>query len=169
VTTTRLEILSTEADTVTLRVDCSAGFYVRSLAHDLGERLGVGAHLTALRRTRVGDFGLEHAVPLEAVERDPRRAAESMVPPGDMLPHLATVTLTAAGVDRARHGRDLGPEDVAQRLAVTPEPPAASSRRAVPQLAPAPFVKLLDPAGDLIAIAQPTAAGGLLHPALVLV
>ena len=41
-----------EADRVTLRVDCSAGFYVRSLAHDLGERLGIGAHLAALRRTR---------------------------------------------------------------------------------------------------------------------
>jgi tRNA pseudouridine55 synthase len=169
VTTTRLEILSTEVDTVTLRVDCSAGFYVRSLAHDLGERLGVGAHLTALRRTRVGDFGLEQAVPLETVEGDPGRAAESMVPPGEMLPHLATVTLTAVGVDRAKHGRDLGPEDIAQRPAASPEPPAARSDRAAPRPTSTLFVKLLDPAGDLIAIAQPTAANGVLHPALVLV
>ena len=155
VTTHRLEIVSTEADTVTLRVDCSAGFYVRSLAHDLGERLGVGAHLTALRRTRVGDFGLERAMHLEALERDPGLAAGSMVPPGDMLPHLATVTLTAAGVDRAKHGRDLGPADIAQSRVPGPRSPL--------------FVKLLDQAGDLIAIAQPIAAGGLLHPALVLV
>ena len=46
----------------TLRVDCSAGFYVRSLAHDLGERLGTGAHLAALRRTRSGDFTLDDAI-----------------------------------------------------------------------------------------------------------
>ena len=60
------------AITVTLRVDCSAGFYIRSLAHDLGERLGVGAHLAALRRTRSGDFGLDRAVALDAAERDPQ-------------------------------------------------------------------------------------------------
>ncbi len=54
---------------MTLRVDCSAGFYVRSLAHDLGERLGTGAHLAALRRTRSGDFTLADAVPLDAAER----------------------------------------------------------------------------------------------------
>ena len=176
VTTHRLEIVSTEADTVTLRVDCSAGFYIRSLAHDLGERLGVGAHLTALRRTRVGDFGLERAVHLDAVERDPIRAAGSMVPLRDMLPHLATVTLTAAGVDRAKHGRDLGPEDITPHAAIsrersTPSPqfPGPSPESPVPSTASLHFVKLLDPSGELIAIAQPTAAGSLLHPALVLV
>ena len=57
VTAHRIQILIVEADTVTLRVDCSAGFYIRSLAHDLGERLGVGAHVTALRRTRIGEIG----------------------------------------------------------------------------------------------------------------
>ncbi|HEV2886626.1 MAG TPA: tRNA pseudouridine(55) synthase TruB [Jatrophihabitans sp.] len=46
-------------------VDCSSGTYVRALARDLGERLGVGGHLTALRRTRVGVFGLEQALTLE--------------------------------------------------------------------------------------------------------
>jgi tRNA pseudouridine55 synthase len=158
VTTYGLEIIAIEAETVTLRVHCSAGFYIRSLAHDLGERLGVGAHLRALRRTRVGDFDLERAVDLDMVERDPSRAADSMVSLGDMLPQLSTVTLTAAGVDRAKHGRDLGPADIA----LSPQPPVPSPQS--PR-----FVKLLDPAGELIAIAQPTAAGSLLHPALVLV
>jgi tRNA pseudouridine55 synthase len=154
VTTHGLEILAIEGETMRLRVHCSAGFYIRSLAHDLGERLGVGAHLTALRRTRVGDFDLDRAIELDAVERDPSRAAESIVPLGDMLPQLATITLTAAGVDRAKHGRDLGPEEI-----TSPVPSRQSPH----------FVKLLDPAGELIAIAQPTAAGSLLHPALVLV
>jgi tRNA pseudouridine55 synthase len=80
VTTSRLEIVAIEADTVTLRVDCSAGFYVRSLAHDLGERLGVGAHLAALRRTRTGDFGLDRALALDAAQSDPQRAAGALVP-----------------------------------------------------------------------------------------
>jgi tRNA pseudouridine55 synthase len=169
VTTHGLEILAVAAETVTLRVHCSAGFYIRSLAHDLGERLGVGAHLTALRRTRVGDFDLERAIQFEAVERDPSRAAEAMVPLAAMLPHLETVTLTAAGANRARHGCDLGPADIAlrpaigqQRPTLCPHPPVTSPQSPL-------FVKLLDPAGELVAVAQPTEAGSLLHPALVLV
>src|SRR5262249_43129889 len=64
VTAHAIDVISAEADCVTLRVDCSAGFYVRSLAHDLGQRLGVGAHLAGLRRTRAGDFTLAQALPL---------------------------------------------------------------------------------------------------------
>lgn len=53
-------------------VDCSTGTYIRALARDLGAALGVGGHLTALRRTRVGPFGLDLAHTLEALEADPR-------------------------------------------------------------------------------------------------
>ena len=64
-----------DGDTVTLRVDCSAGFYVRSLAHDLGVRLGTGAHLAGLRRTRSGDFTLQRQRrPGRARARSRRRA-----------------------------------------------------------------------------------------------
>ena len=75
-----------DGDSVTLRVDCSAGFYVRSLAHDLGDRLGTGAHLAALRRTRSGDFTLRDSVALDAVERDRDGAATRFVPLARMLP-----------------------------------------------------------------------------------
>src|SRR6185436_11839904 len=95
VTVYRLEIESIEADCVTLSVDCSAGFYVRSLAHDLGERLGIGGHLASLRRTRTGDFTVDQAVSLDTVERDPQYAIDAMIAPADMLPGLASVTLTA--------------------------------------------------------------------------
>lgn len=53
-------------------VSCSSGTYIRSLARDLGEALGVGGHLTALRRTEVGPFALRDAVPLDSLETDPR-------------------------------------------------------------------------------------------------
>jgi tRNA pseudouridine55 synthase len=52
-------------------VECSSGTYVRALARDLGAALGVGGHLTALRRTRVGPFAIEHARTLDALEADP--------------------------------------------------------------------------------------------------
>jgi tRNA pseudouridine55 synthase len=153
VTVHRLEIVSVEADSVTLQLDCSAGFYVRSLAHDLGQRLGVGGHLAALRRTRSGDFTVEQAVSLETVERDPQHGFEAMVPLAEMLPAFASVTLTAEGVLRAVHGRELGPADTERGLAGG----AAS------------FVRLLDQSGQLVGIAEPVGSTSLLHPSVVLV
>jgi tRNA pseudouridine55 synthase len=163
VTASRLEIVSLDGDRVTLRVDCSAGFYIRSLAHDLGGRLGVGAHLTALRRTRTGDFGLDRAVPLDAAERDPQQAESAIVPLSGILLSWPSVTLTTDGVSRVGHGQDVRPSDQlsavgSQPSAMNPEPSAISHQ---------PFVRLLSPGGDLLAIAERTAAG-LLHPSVVL-
>jgi tRNA pseudouridine55 synthase len=153
VTVHRLEIVRVEPDRVTIRVDCSAGFYVRSLAHDLGARLGVGAHLAALRRTRSGDCRLEEAIPLAAAEAEPRQAIDRLIPLTRMLPGLAPVVLTAQGVRRAAHGRDLGPAEI-EHVEKGPYPL---------------FVRLLDPDGQLVGIAEPAAATGLLHPSVVLV
>ncbi len=76
VTVSRFEILerrrSDEAIDLDVHVECSSGTYVRALARDLGAALGVGGHLTALRRTRVGPFTLEHARTLDEVRADPR-------------------------------------------------------------------------------------------------
>jgi tRNA pseudouridine55 synthase len=160
VTTTRLDILAIEADTVTLSVDCSAGFFIRSLAHDLGERLGVGAHLAALRRTRVGDFGLDRALALDAAEREPQTATDALVPLAAMLPHLGGVTLTAAGAARVAHGQEVRLGDTVQVSTCSFQPSA---------LNPQPFVRLLDPSGELVAIAAQNPASGALHPSVVLV
>lgn len=60
-----LEMVSLDADILRLRVVCSKGTYIRALARDIGEALNSGAHLTALRRTRVGDYGLQQALSME--------------------------------------------------------------------------------------------------------
>jgi tRNA pseudouridine55 synthase len=153
VTVHRLEIVSVDADSVTLQLDCSAGFYVRALAHDLGQRLGVGGHLAALRRTRSGDFTVEQAISLETVERDPQHGFDAMIPLAEMLPAFASVTLTAEGVLRAVHGRELGPADTERGLAGRG----------------ASFVRLLDQSGQLIGIAEPVGSTSLLHPSVILV
>ena len=152
VTVHRLDVLSVDGDALSISLDCAAGFYVRALAHDLGQRLGVGAHLAALRRTRCGDYTLDDAVELDAAERDPAGAAAQVVPLSSLLPRMPVVSLTPAGVEGARHGRDLGPRDM------TPD-------AQVPN--PESFVRLFNPGGDLVAIAEP-ARGGLLHPFVVL-
>jgi tRNA pseudouridine55 synthase len=68
----RFDLVSRRGDDVEIRVTCSTGTYIRALARDVGEKLGVGAHLTALRRTRVGGFELGQARSLEALAEDLR-------------------------------------------------------------------------------------------------
>jgi tRNA pseudouridine55 synthase len=151
-----LDLLAVEGQQVMVRVHCSAGFYVRSLAHDLGTALGTGAHLSALRRTHSGEWTLADALPLEAADRDPALAAQHVIPLARMLTHLPSVALTADGVRRAAHGRDIGAADSSS---------AAGTRGSVPA---SPWVRLLDPEGNLVAIAEPAATAGLLHPSVVL-
>jgi tRNA pseudouridine55 synthase len=153
VTVHRLDIVVWEPDRVTLSLDCSAGFYVRSLAHDLGERLGIGAHLSALRRTRVGDFSVDCALPLDAVERNPAQAAAAVVPMAGMLPRLPEFTLTPEGVRRAMNGCDLGSGDGAPPRDLDPESP----------------VRLLDGAGALVGIARTASRPGFLHPSVIVI
>ncbi len=152
VTAHAITIVSVDGDRVTLTVDCSAGFYIRSLAHDLGERLGVGGHLVSLRRTRSGDFSLADAIDLDTTERQPQAAAARVIPLAGMLPGLAPVVLTPDGVHKALHGRELGPLDCASGFGVRD-----------------PLYRLLDEAGALIAIARPSSRPQILHPSVVLV
>ena len=85
VTIHALELLDFSGDQFTLRVSCSKGTYVRSLAMDIGAALGCGAHLCGLRRTRIGVFELDAAVTLAALEACDFEARASMLAPVDAL------------------------------------------------------------------------------------
>lgn len=98
------ELLRFEPPSVEFTVHCSTGTYIRALARDLGEALGVGAHLTSLRRTTVGPFDVTDAVSVEDLEQaDIVRAAR--VPPLAALSHLATVEVNEGEAARIRHGQ----------------------------------------------------------------
>ncbi|MEX1257322.1 MAG: tRNA pseudouridine(55) synthase TruB [Gemmatimonadota bacterium] len=75
---------------VRFRVRCSTGTYVRALARDLGERLGVGAHLVELRRLAIGPFRIEEALPYDLLG-DAARVAEAWLPPLGALAHLTRI------------------------------------------------------------------------------
>jgi len=92
-----------------VRVVCSAGTYIRTLAEDLGKQLGVGAHLVELRRTRAGSFEIADAITLEhLIELSESKVAESkMISPGAVLSHLPAIELTADEVTQTIHGIDL--------------------------------------------------------------
>lgn len=143
---------------VAVTLTCSAGYYVRALARDLGERLGTGGHLCGLRRTRSGASTLDRAVSLATIEATPERAADVLVPMADMLPQLPALRLTDAGATRARHGSWLGASDVAGSL--DPREGAAPGLGALST----PLVRLLSPGGVLLAIARCSTQSGASGP-----
>lgn len=153
VTVTHLERTGREADRLHLTVTVSAGFYVRALARDLGQALGCGAHLAALRRTRAGRFDVADALSLAEAERLGPDVAARILTPADALADLPAVTVTPQGLQRAVHGNPLGPEHLARGL---------SSLAAAGGGQP---VRVLDAEGRLLALAH--ARGGTLHPAVV--
>jgi tRNA pseudouridine55 synthase len=89
-----------------LDVACSTGTYVRALARDIGAALGVGAHLTALRRTAIGPHRVEDALTLETLT-DAARVREALIAPLDALADMPRLSLSEEELVRVRHGRAL--------------------------------------------------------------
>lgn len=143
-----------DAGTATVTMAVSAGYYVRSFAHELGETLGCGAHLAGLRRTRAGAYGLAQAVPWATVAAALRGGlADQVLPVEQMLTDLPEARLPAGLAEKVRHGQSV------QALLARPSTPGP--------------VRLVDESGHLIAVAEatiPTAAGGpsVLRPVVVL-
>ncbi|HKT95473.1 MAG TPA: tRNA pseudouridine(55) synthase TruB [Paraburkholderia sp.] len=108
VTILALEMIACALPDVTFRVTCSKGTYVRTLAEDIGETLGCGAHLVMLRRTGVGALTLEHAVTLDALTAVDEPARDAWLQPVDaLLSTFPAVTLNAEAARRFTHGQRL--------------------------------------------------------------
>lgn len=134
---------------LSLRVVCSAGTYVRVLAEEIGERLGTGAHLASLRRTRAGQFSIAEAVHLDELQE--RAAANILLPPDAALSSMPFVHLTDGEARRACQG-------VAVRFA-----PADAM-----ELSDGAFVRLRDEQGSLIAVGVYDAEARSLRPRVVI-
>ncbi len=156
VTVSELELVRYADGLARLRIVCSSGFYVRSLAHNLGERLGCGAHLETLRRTRAGEFSLASAVSLDVIEQEGPDGLARLIPMTELLSKLPHVVVNERGARRAAHGNALTAEDLWD-----------AERTSAPSAPPGP-VRVLDADGALLAIGQ-SASGGLLQPVVVLV
>ena len=145
-----LRILRMEGSEAAIRVHCSAGTYLRSIAHDAGQALGCGAYLKDLRRLRSGDFDIESARTLDqlAALSAEGRLAEALVPASELLPEFPGEMVDAVTAGQIRNGRD---------FRVDPFRPQTGAR----------FVKALNAEGDLIAIGE-ARLPHLYHPVLVL-
>jgi len=137
---------------LTVRVVCSAGTYVRTLAESLGENLGVGAHLSELRRTRAGEFAISDAISLEQLENANEASwGTILLPPDAALGNMPFVHLSARDAQRARQGIAIPLETGMREISTNGEK-----------------VRMRDTEGNLIAVGSYDAAGQLLRPRVVL-
>lgn len=104
-----IQVVEIEIPYVKLRISCSKGTYIRSLAHDLGQKLGCGAYLFSLRRTRVGPFKLQEATDLEDISdtENERKLRDLLIPIERALDHLPSVVVKAGFGDKVRRGAPL--------------------------------------------------------------
>lgn len=136
-----------------MRVRCSSGTYVRTLANDIGQRLGVGAHLSALRRTAVGHFGIAESHTLNEMEAMSRENARALlISPAAMLSHLRTVMLDADRIKRVSSGRSF-------QLSQADAPPMEQEELPL---------KLCDSEGRLVAVGYYDSVMQVVSPRIVL-
>ena len=98
-----LEYLGMDIGCIRLRVDCSKGTYIRTLCQDIGDALGCGGCMEALRRTKAGEYDLSRAVPLEAL-LECENPGQYLLPVDSMFAHLPAVKLTPNQEKRCRNG-----------------------------------------------------------------
>ncbi|MCW5982206.1 MAG: tRNA pseudouridine(55) synthase TruB [Bryobacteraceae bacterium] len=150
VTVHSLDLVECKGPEARLRVHCSAGTYLRSIAHDLGQAYGTGAFLQSLIRTRSSDFTLEQARAIEALERlaAEDRLAEALIPAAQLVPAFPSQLVDRLTASQIRQGRDF----------------RASPFRALKE---ARYVKAISEDGALVAIGE-IRLPNLYHPIIVL-
>ncbi|HZQ44939.1 MAG TPA: tRNA pseudouridine(55) synthase TruB [Acidobacteriaceae bacterium] len=146
ITIHRFTLESLEAELASFTMHVSAGGYVRSVAHELGQLAGCGAHLAALRRTQAGAFTLAHAITVEELKAlTPAEIVGRLPHPRAMLPDLPSVIVDELTAGRIRNGMQVN----------------------VQELSSAPLIKIFSGPRDLLCIAR-RIAGTLVQPVVVL-
>ncbi len=145
-----LDLLEFDGASAHVRVHCSAGTYVRSIAHDVGRVLGCGAFLESLRRTASGEFIESQARTLEALQElaVEGRIADALIPTSRLLPAFPNASVDVLTAGQIRQGKDFRISPFVDRSG-------------------AKYVKAIGPGGDLIAIGE-ARLPHLYHPVLVL-
>jgi len=145
-----LTLLGIEGSSIRLRAHCSAGTYLRAIAHELGQAVGCGAHLFQLRRVESGEFTLEHAHTLEQLQElaSADRLSEALIPTAQLLPQFPSEYVDSNIEGQIRQGRDF------------PVSPFRVQKGAQ-------YVKAVSHAGDLVAIGE-IRLPNLYHPIVVL-
>ncbi len=153
---------SYQAPDIEFSTRCSSGTYIRSLAHDLGQKLGCGAHLTRLVRTEVGRFLLKDAHSLEIISTlsAAGHIQGFLLPIEELLPEFPRLILTEEGAALACHGNIIAPQHIAKIFEFNTSETATRSREAK-------VFRLFSEGGRLLAFARSAPDQIGLHPFLV--
>ena len=144
----RFELVGLEGERARFEMEVSAGGYVRSVAHELGQLAGCGAHLAELRRVRAGAFGLEQSVTvadLKLLAGEDSGIENRLVHPRMLLPHMPSVTVDEQAAGKLRNGMQVN----------------------LPEFGRSEMVKVFTGPMDLVAIVK-RVAGTLMQPVVVL-
>src|SRR5271170_5502769 len=146
ITIHNFELTSLDGDTATFAMSVSAGGYVRSVAHELGQLAQCGAHLSSLRRTAAGALTLKQSITIDQLKKSSAVEIESLLPhPRTLLPEMPSVTVDDQLAGRLRNGMQVNLPDFSQ----------------------APLIKVFTAPTELLAISR-RIAGTLMQPIVVL-
>ena len=136
-------------------IECSSGTYIRSLAHEMGEKLGCGAHLTEICRTAVGEFSLDQAIKLEELAEAARNGKfeSCLIKLEHLLPNFPSVTVLPVIEKRVRHGSKFT-ISLSQLQPGRTEPPPGSTVQLDGGVPRTPRLRVFDQQQKLIAIAE---------------
>ncbi len=136
-------------------IECSAGTYIRSLAHEMGQKLGCGAHLAEIARTAVGEFSLEQAITLEelAEAKQAGKFAECLIKLENLLPSFPRVNVLPVVEKRVRHGARFN-ISIAQLLPGRVEPPPGATTELDGGESKPPRLRVFSQQDKLVAIAE---------------
>ena len=142
-------------------IECSSGTYIRSLAHDMGQMLGCGAHLNRLLRTQIGPYALEDSFFLEKIEELFRQHKENefLIPVETLLPEYPKIVLSESGARLARNGSQIFPENILNAFGLGDTAGDDKDRETL--------FRLFSPEGKLLAFARRGPDQKGLHPFLV--
>jgi len=136
-------------------IECSSGTYIRSLAHEMGQKLGAGAHLAEITRTAVGEFSLEQAIALEELAEASRagRFANCLIKLENLLPNFPRVNVLPVIEKRVRHGSKFN-ISLSQLQSGRSEPPPGATTELDGGPPKAPRLRVFNQQDKLIAIAE---------------
>ncbi len=136
-------------------IECSSGTYVRSLAHDMGQQLGCGAHLTEISRTAVGEFSLEQAIAIEELAEASRagKFQDRLIPLESLLPNIPRTNVLPVLEKKVRHGGKFSVSPGQLQLNQSELPPGATTQLDS-EAVPPPRLRVFSQQNKLIAIAE---------------
>jgi tRNA pseudouridine55 synthase len=149
------KLTGTEGSIARFVIECSSGTYIRSLAHEMGQKLGCGAHLAEITRTAVGEFSLEQAIALEELAEASRagRFANCLIKLENLLPNFPRINVLPVIEKRVRHGSKFN-ISVSQLQPGRVEPPPGATMELDGGPPMAPRLRVFNQQEKLIAIAE---------------